>query len=234
MSAYQAIFPVAAMARVLGPGYLRLRSPAYCLRLQTRPGLQDGLGSLLRSRTGVWPGLCAPRGRVVSLHDHPGAILHRLSQLHRRAGYGRADGVAAWFEAYLGGEWYTLDARNNIPGNGWVLIAHGRDAADVAISTTFGPNTLSSFRVCTEESRGGRMSPDRFVLSRLRARRWSGDMADDNRRPEHRICGDANKQEDRDHDRRNEVFHGCFLLKTRRRNPARSPARRPPACRQKL
>ena len=52
------------------------------------------------------------------------------------------------------------------------------------------------------------------VLSRLRARRWSGSMADDNWRPEHRICGDADKQEDRDHDRRNEVFHGSFLLKT--------------------
>ena len=98
----------------------------------------------------------------MSLHDHPGAILHRLSRLHRRAGYGRADGFAAWSEAYLGGEWYTFDARNNIPRIGWVLIARGRDAADVVISTTFGPNTLSSFRVCTEESRGGRMSPDRF------------------------------------------------------------------------
>jgi hypothetical protein len=63
----------------------------------------------------------------VSLHDHPGAILHRLSRLHRRAGYGRADGFAAWFEAYLGGKWYAFDARNNIPRIGWVLIAHGRD-----------------------------------------------------------------------------------------------------------
>jgi transglutaminase-like putative cysteine protease len=58
---------------------------------------------------------------------------------------------SAWFEAYLGGEWYTFDARNNIPRIGRVLIARGRDAADVAISTTFGPNTLSSFTVWTEE-----------------------------------------------------------------------------------
>ena len=131
---------------------------------------------------------------------------------------------SAWFEAYLGGEWYTFDARNNIPRIGRVLIARGRDAADVAISTSFGPNTLSSFTVWTEECEPRAGS----ALSRLRARRWSGSMADNNRRPEHPICGDANKQEDRDHDRRNEVFHGCFLLKTRRRNPARSPAR-PPA-----
>jgi transglutaminase-like putative cysteine protease len=58
---------------------------------------------------------------------------------------------AGWFEAYLGGAWYTFDARNNVPRIGRVLIARGRDAADVAISTTFGPNTLQSFRVWTAE-----------------------------------------------------------------------------------
>lgn len=58
---------------------------------------------------------------------------------------------SAWFEAYLGGRWHTFDARNNTPRIGRVLIARGRDAADVAISTTFGPNTLSSFSVVTEE-----------------------------------------------------------------------------------
>jgi transglutaminase-like putative cysteine protease len=58
---------------------------------------------------------------------------------------------AAWFEAYVGGEWYVFDARNNVPRIGRVLIARGRDAADVAITTTFGPNTLHSFTVITEE-----------------------------------------------------------------------------------
>ena len=57
------------------------------------------------------------------------------------------------YRAYLGGEWYTFDARNNIPRIGRVLIARGRDAADVAISTTFGANTLSGFTVMTEEAR---------------------------------------------------------------------------------
>ena len=52
------------------------------------------------------------------------------------------------------------------------------------------------------------------ALSRLRARCWSGGMAVNNRRSEHPICHDANKQENRDHDRRNEVFHGSFFLKT--------------------
>jgi len=58
---------------------------------------------------------------------------------------------AAWFEVYLGGTWHTFDARNNVPRIGRVLIARGRDAADVAITTTFGPNTLESFRVWTDE-----------------------------------------------------------------------------------
>lgn len=58
---------------------------------------------------------------------------------------------AAWFEAYLGGQWHTFDPRNNVPRIGRVLIARGRDAADVAITTTFGPNTLTSFRVWTDE-----------------------------------------------------------------------------------
>ncbi len=64
--------------------------------------------------------------------------------------YGPMD-FAAWFDAYLGGQWYTFDARNNVPRIGRVLIARGRDAADVAIATTFGPNTLESFRVWTDE-----------------------------------------------------------------------------------
>jgi len=58
---------------------------------------------------------------------------------------------AAWFDVYLGGEWYTFDARNNTPRIGRVLMARGRDAADVAITTTFGPNTLQSFAVVAEE-----------------------------------------------------------------------------------
>jgi transglutaminase-like putative cysteine protease len=63
--------------------------------------------------------------------------------------YGPMD-MAAWFEAYIGERWYTFDARNNIPRIGRVLIARGRDACDVALSSTFGPNTLESFKVWTD------------------------------------------------------------------------------------
>lgn len=62
---------------------------------------------------------------------------------------------AAWFEAFLGGQWHTFDPRNNTRRIGRVLIARGRDAGDVAISTTFGPNTLKDFRVWTDELRSG-------------------------------------------------------------------------------
>ena len=61
---------------------------------------------------------------------------------------------AGWFEAFLDGRWYTFDARNNTPRIGRILIARGRDAADVAISTSFGPNTLDSFKVCTDQVPG--------------------------------------------------------------------------------
>jgi transglutaminase-like putative cysteine protease len=58
---------------------------------------------------------------------------------------------AGWFEAFLGGRWHTFDPRNNKPRIGRILMARGRDAADVAISTAFGENTLENFRVWTEE-----------------------------------------------------------------------------------
>ena len=58
---------------------------------------------------------------------------------------------AGWFEAWLDGRWYTFDARNNTPRIGRILMARGRDAADVALSTTFGPNVLKSFAVWADE-----------------------------------------------------------------------------------
>lgn len=62
---------------------------------------------------------------------------------------------SAWFEAYLGGRWWTFDARHNAPRIGRVLMARGRDATDVAISTAFGTARLAGFRVVTDEVREG-------------------------------------------------------------------------------
>jgi transglutaminase-like putative cysteine protease len=58
---------------------------------------------------------------------------------------------SAWIEVYLSGEWRTFDPRNNVPRIGRVAIARGRDAADVAMITSFGPHLLKSFRVWTYE-----------------------------------------------------------------------------------
>lgn len=54
---------------------------------------------------------------------------------------------AAWFEAYLDGEWHTFDARNNRRRVGRVVVGRGRDAVDVAVITSFGPVTLTEFEV---------------------------------------------------------------------------------------
>ena len=58
---------------------------------------------------------------------------------------------AAWFEAWIGGRWQMFDPRNNVPRIGRILMARGRDASDVAIATTFGPNILERFSVWTDE-----------------------------------------------------------------------------------
>ncbi|MBV9735263.1 MAG: transglutaminase family protein [Acidisphaera sp.] len=58
---------------------------------------------------------------------------------------------SGWFDAYLGGRWYTFDARHNAPRIGRILMARGRDATDVAISTTFGSCRLAGFKVVTDE-----------------------------------------------------------------------------------
>ena len=58
---------------------------------------------------------------------------------------------SAWFEVYLGDRWWTFDARNNQPRIGRILMATGRDAADVALTTSFGQSWLNRFSVVTDE-----------------------------------------------------------------------------------
>lgn len=58
---------------------------------------------------------------------------------------------SAWFEVYLGDRWWTCDARYNRPRIGRVLIGVGRDAADVALTTSFGAANLRQFKVVTNE-----------------------------------------------------------------------------------
>ena len=67
-------------------------------------------------------GLCIPARMVVG-------YLHKLVPMD----------FHAWFEAYVGGRWYTFDATQSHPRGGRVTVAYGRDAADVAIFNQFGP-----------------------------------------------------------------------------------------------
>jgi transglutaminase-like putative cysteine protease len=60
---------------------------------------------------------------------------------------------SAWFQAFIGGQWRTFDARHNRPRIGRILQGYGRDATDVAISTLFGRTRLTTFKVITEQVR---------------------------------------------------------------------------------
>jgi transglutaminase-like putative cysteine protease len=73
-----------------------------------------------------------------------------ISDVNMPLPWGTMD-FAAWFEVYLDDGWHTFDARNNKPMFGRVLMARGRDAADVAMITSFGPNELKNFVVICEE-----------------------------------------------------------------------------------
>jgi transglutaminase-like putative cysteine protease len=66
---------------------------------------------------------------------------------------------SAWFEVYLGNRWWTLDARHNQPRIGRVLMATGRDAADVALTTAFGSATLKRFFVVSDEVTANEKAP---------------------------------------------------------------------------
>ncbi len=57
---------------------------------------------------------------------------------------------SAWFEVYLEDRWWTFDARHNARRIGRILMAVGRDAADAALTTSFGAANLTQFTVVTE------------------------------------------------------------------------------------
>lgn len=59
---------------------------------------------------------------------------------------------SAWYEVYLGDRWWPMDARNQVPRIGRILMAAGRDGADVAIATSFGVSWLNRFSVITDEA----------------------------------------------------------------------------------
>ncbi len=84
--------------------------------------------------------------------EHPRSLLYWLPGRYRRAPFGRRRWIFSRGSRCSSAENGTrFDARNNVPRIGRLLMARGRDAADVALTTTFGVNQLLSFKVITEE-----------------------------------------------------------------------------------
>ena len=79
--------------------------------------------------------------------------------------YGGPMDFSAWFEVYLEDRWWTFDARHNTPRIGRVLMAVGRDASDVAITTSFGEANLKHFSVVTDEVQSSIQAPQAAALS---------------------------------------------------------------------
>ncbi len=78
---------------------------------------------------------------------HMGIALCRALSIPARMVVGYLHGLVpmdlhAWFEAYVGGRWYAFDATQQGVKSGYITIGYGRDAADVAIYTQFGPPVL--------------------------------------------------------------------------------------------
>jgi transglutaminase-like putative cysteine protease len=68
-----------------------------------------------------------------------------------RVPYSGAGDFSAWYQVWLDGRWWDMDARHNYPRYGRILMAAGRDAADVAITTSFGRSDLTHFYVESNE-----------------------------------------------------------------------------------
>src|SRR2546423_80293 len=116
---------------------------------------RDGFGN-------VWGRLVAPAGGVCRDFAHLALTFCRCMNIPARycTGYLGDIGIprdpapmdfSGWFQVYLSGQWYTFDARHNVPRAGRILMGTGRDAADVALTTSFGRMGLVKFLVISDE-----------------------------------------------------------------------------------
>ena len=102
-------------------------------------------------RTGVCRDYASSRHHFLPGDEHPRALLHRVLQRHRHSAALVRGDFAAWFEAWIGAAGTCLIRVTMCRASAESLCARGRDARDVAITTTFGSNTLEDFKVWTEE-----------------------------------------------------------------------------------
>lgn len=85
-------------------------------------------------------------------YAHVGVALCRSLMLPARVVVGYLHGLEpmdmhAWYEVFLGGRWFAFDATQPEPRGGRVVVAHGRDAADVAFLSNFGPLEITDMEV---------------------------------------------------------------------------------------
>jgi transglutaminase-like putative cysteine protease len=100
------------------------------------------------------------RAGVCRDYAHVGMSLCRALKIPARMVVGwlyRLDpmDMHAWFEAYVGGRWYTFDATQREPRGGRIAVAYGRDAADVALTTEYAPIQIADMKVWVERADGG-------------------------------------------------------------------------------
>ena len=105
----------------------------------------------LLSANADFRGEASCRGRLYMVKHYPGLVLSDHAGDIGVPPEPDPMDFSGWFEVYLSGQWYTFDARHNVPRIGRILMGTGRDAADVALTTSFGRMTLTKFVVVTDE-----------------------------------------------------------------------------------
>ena len=140
------------------PGWARV--VAVCDWVHENVQFQMGSSNPLTSSLDVWES----RLGVCRDFAHLGLTFCRALNIPARYAFGYLPDIGvpppyaamdfcAWFEAYLGGRWWTFDPRNNVPRMGRVVIGRGRDALDVAMVTSYGAPILQSMHVWADEVR---------------------------------------------------------------------------------
>ena len=146
------------IVRGLPPGYAQVEGIRRWIHehLEYRYGVSDATtDALFTLEQGA--GVCRD-------FSHVGIALTRALQIPARQVVGYLHGLDpmdmhAWFEAFIDGRWYAFDPTQAEPRGGRIVVGYGRDAADVAFITNYGPLTIEKMQVSVEQqqepARGG-------------------------------------------------------------------------------
>jgi transglutaminase-like putative cysteine protease len=146
------------------PGWVRVQ--AVCDWVHENVRFQYGTSTPLTTAADVYE----KRVGVCRDFTHLGVTFCRALNIPARYAFGYLPDIGvppaedpmdfcAWFEAYLEGGWWTFDPRNNRRRTGRVVIGRGRDALDVAMSTTYGSHTLRAMVVWADEATAAGSAP---------------------------------------------------------------------------